>query len=192
MRDYLTFLAAFLRSPARTGAILPSSPVLARAMVRGLQLGSGETVVEFGPGTGPFTRELRRILPDAACYLGIERDARMLRVLRQRYPELLFVEGSAEEARSYLQAAGRSRVRAIVCGLPFASLSPRVQDGVVETLDALVQPGAEFRTFQYVHAYGLPTAIRFRRRMAGVFGPHGRQAVVLRNLPPAFVLRWAR
>jgi phosphatidylethanolamine/phosphatidyl-N-methylethanolamine N-methyltransferase len=192
MRDGLAFLAAFLRNPAATGAIAPSSASLARAMVAGLEVSPGETIVEFGPGTGPFTEAIRQILPSADCYLGIEREARFVAILRGRYPELRVVEGSAEDARRHLAEAGRRHVRAVLCGLPFASFPPRVQDRVVDALDALVQPGAEFRTFQYVHAYGLPTAVRFRRRMAGVFGPHRRQALVFRNLPPAFVLRWAR
>ncbi|MFB3854049.1 MAG: class I SAM-dependent methyltransferase [Vicinamibacterales bacterium] len=191
MGDRLTFVRAFLRSPARTGAVWPSSASLSRAMVRGLSVTKGELIVEFGPGTGPFTRELARIAP-SPCYLGIERNPDFVRVLRQKFPGLHFVEGSAEDAQSYLALEGRGRVKAVVCGLPFASLPPSVQDRIVETLDALVGPGAEFRTFQYVHAYGLPAAIRFRRRMADVFGPYRRHAVVFRNLPPAFVLRWSR
>jgi phosphatidylethanolamine/phosphatidyl-N-methylethanolamine N-methyltransferase len=192
VRDSLTFLAAFLRNPARTGAIAPSSAWLADAMVSGLTVRPEETLVEFGPGTGSFTAAIRRILPAPTCYVGIEREPRFVAILRERYPELSIVEGSAEDAGRYLQEAGRDRVRAVICGLPFASLPPRVQDRIVETLDALVRPGAEFRTFQYIHAYGLPTAIRFRRRMARVFGPHRRHAIVFRNLPPAFVLRWGR
>jgi phosphatidylethanolamine/phosphatidyl-N-methylethanolamine N-methyltransferase len=192
MHDGLAFLAAFLRNPAATGAIAPSSPFLARAMVTGLAVRPDQTIVEFGPGTGPFTAAIRRILPSADCYLGIEREPRFVAILRRRYPELCFVHGSAEDAPRYLAEAGRRQVRAVLCGLPFASLPPRVQDRTVEALDALVLAGAEFRTFQYVHAYALPTAIRFRRRMARVFGPHRREAVVFRNLPPAFVLRWHR
>ncbi|RPJ85008.1 MAG: SAM-dependent methyltransferase [Acidobacteria bacterium] len=161
-------------------------------MVSGLVVPGDETIVEFGPGTGPFTRELARVLAVPSCYLGVERNPEFVRMLRQKFHGLRFAEGSAEDARRYISAEGRGKVKAVVWGLPFASLPPSVQDRIIETLDALVGPGAEFRTFQYVHAYGLPTAIRFRHRMAAVFGPHRRHAVVFRNFPPAFVLRWAR
>jgi phosphatidylethanolamine/phosphatidyl-N-methylethanolamine N-methyltransferase len=192
MADTWTFIRTFLRSPARTGAIAPSSPFLARAMVAGLRLAPGDTIVEFGPGTGPFTAEIRRMLPSPECYLGIEREPRFVELLRDRYPDLRFVEGSAEHASRLLEQAGRTQVKAVVCGLPFASLPPGVQDAIIATLDRLIGPGAEFRTFQYLHAFGLPTAIRFRRRMSALFGPHRREATVFRNLPPAFVLRWTR
>ncbi len=161
-------------------------------MVGGLTVGHDETIVEFGPGTGPFTAEIRRILPRPTCYLGVEIEPRFVRLLRERYPELRFVEGSAEHAPRFLVESGRSRVRAVICGLPFASLAPATQDGVITAFDTLVGPGAEVRTVQYVHAFALPTTMRFLRRMRGVFGPHTRHAVVLQNLPPAFVLRWVR
>jgi phosphatidylethanolamine/phosphatidyl-N-methylethanolamine N-methyltransferase len=191
-RDTLTLLGAFVRNPARTGTIAPSSPALARAMIRGLSLDPGETIVEFGPGTGPFTAEIRRILPAPACYVGFEIEPRLVALLRARYPELLVVQGSAEQAPRFLAEAGRSRVRAVVCGLPFASLAPRVQDGIIRAFDALIGPGGEIRTFQYVHSFALPTTVRFLRRMRDVFGAHTRHATVLRNVPPACVLRWTR
>ena len=191
-RDTLALVGAFLRNPARTGAIAPSSPALARAMVRGLTLDRSQTLVEFGPGTGPFTAEIRRILPAPACYIGFEIDPRLVARLRQRFPDMRVIEGSAEHAPRYLAEAGYGPVRAVVCGLPFASLAPRVQDGIIRAFDALVGPGGEVRTFQYVHSFALPTTARFLRRMRERFGAHTRHALVLRNLPPACVLRWSR
>ena len=82
--------------------------------------------------------------------------------------------------------------RAIICGLPFASLPLATQDAIIDSLEDLVPPGGLFRTFQYVHAYFLPAAVRFRRRMNRTFGPHHRSPAVLANLPPAYVLTWSR
>lgn len=190
--DARELLAAFLRNPTRTGTIAPSSGALARAMVRGLRLAGGQTIVEFGPGTGPFTAEIRRILPSPACYAGFEIEPRFVALLRARYPDLRVIQESAERAPQVLAEAGLGPVKAIVCSLPFASLPARVQDGVIDAFDTLVGPGAEIRTFQYVHSFALPTTLRFLRRMRDVFGPHTRHATVFRNLPPACVLRWSR
>jgi len=191
-RDWLVLLASFLRHPARTGAITPSSKTLARAMVRGLTLRPDETIVEFGPGTGPFTAEICRILPAPSCYLGVEIEPRLVRLLHDRYPELRVVEGAAQNAPQFLAEAGRDAARVVICGLPFASLPASLQDGVIRAFDRLVAPGGEIRTFQYVHSFALPTTMRFLRRMREVFGPHARHALVLGNVPPAIVLRWTR
>ena len=174
------------------GAVMPSSRTLARAMTRDLPLRDGGCVVEFGPGTGPFTRAIADRLPSAADYLGIERDAGFVALLRARFPELTIVEGSAEQALKLHREHGKPGARVVVCGLPFASLPPTVQDNVIEAIDGLLADGGEFRTFQYVHAYPLPTAVRFRRRMSAIFGPCDRGRAVWRNMPPAYVLTWRR
>jgi len=186
------FLQVLFREPARTGAVAPSSVHLARAMVKGLSVEPGQTLVEFGPGTGALTAEIRRILPSPSSYLGVEIEPRFAELLRRRFPGLTVVEGSAEEAPRFVADAGCTQVKAIICGLPFATLPALVQDGIVRALDTLVRPGAQFRTFQYIHAYPLPPAVRFRHRMRELFGPHTREATIMRNLPPAYVLSWSR
>ena len=190
--DARKFLGAFLRNPTAIGAIAPSSTSLARAMVRGLQVAPGQHVVEFGPGTGAFTAAIHDMLPEPSCYLGIELEPSFVTMLAKRFPDLRFVQGSAADAATLVTGTGITEVIAVVSGLPFASLSVAVQDGIVASLDELLGPSAVFRTFQYVHAYVLPNAVRFRRRMGEIFGEHERSRVVLRNLPPAYALSWQR
>ena len=190
--DTLSFLRAFARHPTRIGAIAPSSPALARAMVEGLRLGPGQSILEYGPGTGPFTAQIETLLPHPDCYLGIERDAGFVAHLRQHHPHLRFAEGSAEHARALAAKAALTDIAAVLCGLPFASLPDAVQQNILADLRRLLGPGRIFRTFQYVHAYPLPQAVRFRRRMTQAFGRGTRSAIVWANLPPAFVLTWRR
>ena len=161
-------------------------------MVDNLRLNQGESVIEFGPGTGPFTAEICRNLPHPSCYMGIERDRLFVDLLRSRFPDLNFICGSAANAFDMHNASGLGPVRAIISGLPFASLPHGVQDGIIASVERLMSPGCIFRTFQYVHAYALPTASRFRRRVDGLLGSHRRSPVIFRNLPPSFVLTWQR
>ncbi|MEM7625607.1 MAG: rRNA adenine N-6-methyltransferase family protein [Planctomycetota bacterium] len=188
----LKFLGSFVRNPRQMGAVVPSSAALAKAMVRGLDVRDGQSVVELGPGTGAFTRAILRGLPDGAEYLGIELNTRFVGHLRDRFPEASFVEGCAQDAVRHHAEREMPAVRAVLCGLPFASLPGAVQDGVVESLDELLADGGEFRTFQYVHAYRMASARRFRRRMDGVFGRGRRSPAVAMNVPPAYVLSWSR
>jgi len=192
--DTTRFLAAFLRSPGKIGAIAPSSPYLARRMLHGVDLDGDRAVIEFGPGTGPFTRALEAALPDPSRYLGIEHNRDFVDLLARRHAAMKVVHGSAEDAVSHAADAGiePESIAMILCGLPFASLPESVQAGVVDALRQLLRPGAVFRTFQYVHSWPLPAAIRYRRMMAEHFGPCQRSRAVLRNLPPAFVLTWRR
>ncbi|MCK5943280.1 MAG: phospholipid methyltransferase, partial [Planctomycetes bacterium] len=66
-----------------------------------------------------------------------------------------------------------------------------VQDSVVDGLVwALRDSECDFRTFQYVHAYRMKAARRFRRRMEERFEQFERIGPILRNVPPAYVLRY--
>lgn len=190
--DTVRFIWAMVRSPATVGAVAPSSRYLAERMLDGIELQDGQNVLELGPGTGPITRAIEQRLTRPEAYLGIEREGAFVRLLESRFPQLRFVEGSAEHSHRHLREAGLEDVRAIISGLPFASLPMRVQSRLIVTLDRLLLPGVEFRTFQYVHAWMLPAAVQFRRRMTRRFGPPGVSRPVLRNLPPAVVLTWKR
>ncbi len=191
-RHSLEFLKAFIRNPGSVGAIVPSAPELARAMVRGLNVSAGESVLELGPGTGAFTAEIRNMLPDKHSYLGIEREAGFVELLKEKFPELQFVIASAEDASLLHATSGLGPVRVIISSLPFATLLASVRDNIIGSLEQLMAPGCVFRTFQYVHAYPLPSAIRFRRDMEARFGPCHRSQAILPNVPPAYVLTWEK
>lgn len=190
--DSLRFAEAFMRNPAQVGAIAPSSPFLARYMLADLPLETGDSVIEFGPGTGAFTTALARMIPDVSQYLGIECDQRMIDVLRRRLPQLSFVHGWAEQAHRLHGESALGPVKVIVSGLPFATLSRQAQDSIMSAVQQVLAPGGQFRTFQYAHSYNLPSSVRFRRRMNERFEPVRRSKFVLRNLPPACVLTWQR
>ncbi len=191
-RHSLEFLKAFIRNPGSVGAIVPSAPELARAMVSGLDVGPGESVLELGPGTGAFTAQIRNMLPDKRCYLGIEREAGFVELLEEKFPDLQFVAASAEDASFLHETSGLGPVSVIISSLPFATLLASVRDNIINSLEELMAPGCVFRTFQYVHAYPLPSAIRFRRDMEAHFGQCHRSQAILPNVPPAYVLTWEK
>ncbi|MFH1038159.1 MAG: hypothetical protein V1789_05760 [PVC group bacterium] len=188
----LTFLRTFLQNPVGIGSITPSSRSLAREMVRGLELKSGETVLEFGPGTGSFTSQIQRIIPDPSAYLGIECEPAFVRLLSRRFPDLDFVAAPAENVKTIYEQSGLEPIRAIISGLPSTGVKSSVHDLILESIESLMTPGCIFRTFQYVHTYWLPSAVRFRKKMSRIYGRHYRSRAVLRNVPPAFVLTWTR
>lgn len=190
-RDGFRFFGSFLREPTTVGAVLPSSRYLARALVGRLDLLPGQLVVEYGPGTGPMTAVIAELLPPGARYLGIELDPRFHGLLTQRFPHLEFHLGSAGDVVRILGERQLPLPVRIFSGLPFASLPPKVQDDVIDGIvECLSVSGGEFRTFQYVHAYGMKAARRFRARMADRLANFERIGPILRNVPPAFVLKY--
>ena len=161
-------------------------------MVKGLELHPGELIIELGPGTGAFTNQISRMIPEGASYLGIERDPKFVRLLQKRFPHLTFVNGNAENLFELRNGYSSLRTRVIISGLPFSIQVGEVRDNIIEGIDQLMTPGSVFRTMQYLHAYPIPSAKRFRRRMTDVFGNFHRSKVIIPNLPPPFLLTCQR
>ena len=185
-----TFLTRFLRNPIGIGAICPSSRILARAMIDGLDLSPGETIMELGPGTGAFTSHLNKIIPDSCDYIGIEQDEKFVKHLHEQFPDLRFIAGRAENAHQIHHNSGSKPVKAVISSIPFATVKDNAQIKIVADLRQLLPTGSIFRTFQYLHTYRLPLATRFRRRMDGITTTFYRSRPVMANIPPAFVLTW--
>ncbi|MDD5279986.1 methyltransferase domain-containing protein [Acidithiobacillus sp.] len=168
------FTREFLRDPQAIGAVLPSSPFLARRMAAMVPDGPG-LVIELGPGMGPVTKALLARGIDASDLVLVEQAPTMVRHLRHQFPQLEVIEGDA--ARLQEMIAHRGKVRAIVSSLPLRTIPQEIVARIFQQLPAVSQQGTVFIQFTYhfrSSCQGLPT--EFRR---------GRPAMVLRNLPPA-------
>jgi len=185
----LFFFKRFLSNPREVGAICPSTRHLAAAMVRDLELAEGDVVVEYGVGTGSFTPTIGALVAATprARYLGIEREAGFVDILRQRFSDLEFANAQVEQVQRLLDERRMAAPRAVLSGLPLILL-PTMEE-IVDTTHAALQPGGEFRTFSYLQSYPTRGAARLRRLMRDRFAEFSMSRLVLRNFPPAFVLR---
>ena len=138
-----------------------------------------------------MTAVIQERLPANVQYLGIELQSAFHELLTARFKGMQFHCGSAGDVKQILADRGLPRPVRIISGLPFASLPAAVQDSVIDGLVwALKDSECDFRTFQYAHAYGMKSARRFRGLMAERFEQFERIGPIVRNVPPAFVLRY--
>jgi phospholipid N-methyltransferase len=185
----LFFFKRFLSNPREVGALCPSTRHLAAAMVRNLDLAAEDVVVEYGVGTGSFTPTIGRLVEATpfARYLGIEREPGFVDILRERFPRLEFANAQVEQVEQLLQDHHMKAPRAVLSGLPLILL-PTMEE-IVRTTERVLAPGGEFRTFSYLQSYPTRAAGRLRRLMKQTFAEFTMSRLVLRNFPPAFVLR---
>ena len=59
----MIFLSQLFKSPIETGAIAPTSEKLSKLIVDMANLSEKKFVVELGPGTGVFTKEIMKNIP---------------------------------------------------------------------------------------------------------------------------------
>lgn len=190
--ERLLFFSAFLRQPGRVGALAPSSHWLARAMLAGCDLRHAETVVELGPGTGSFTELILQRIGENTTFLALELAPEHARNLRRRFPGLRVFNDSAEALARYLARHGKRTVDCLISGLPWANMSPSLQDRITAAIFDCLSPTGVFTAFAYVHACWLPTARHFRRRLEQRFAQVKLSPIIWRNLPPAFVYQCRR
>src|SRR5918997_908309 len=177
LRDRLAFLRAFVAHPRRVGAVLPTSRWAVRDMLDMGDVQDSNLVVELGPGTGVYTREiLTRLRPDAHL-IAVERDPRLAQLLAERYqdPRLRIICDSAENVQTYLEGA---KCELVVSGLPFTSLGSDVAQRIFAQIVDILAPNGIALVLQY------STIIQGQLRR--VF-PHVERRISLLNVPPAFL-----
>lgn len=189
LTEHWNFFVAFLRRPATVGALVPSSAMLARALLEGCALRSAKTVVELGPGTGAVTRFILDRIGRHTTFVALELDPQATQNLKARFPGLSVYSDSAGQLEIYLRRHGRKKADCIVSGLPWAAMPTETQDDIFDAILRSLKAGGTFTTFAYLHASWLPTARRFRQRLATHFNSVQVSRTVWRNLPPAYVYR---
>jgi phospholipid N-methyltransferase len=138
------------------------------------------------------TGEIARCLPaDAAC-LAIDVDPVFSARVGVRWPQIASVCDQAERLVEIARGLDLLPIDHIVSGLPFASLPASSARAIVQAIVSSLRAGGTFTTFQYVHAYGFPSAVTVRQTLTREMGSSPARTFVLGNLPPALVLRWRK
>lgn len=186
VRETLHFLSQCATRIRTTGAVLPSGGVLARTMVTAIgPLKPGEVIIELGPGTGVFTREIIRRYPGHPV-VAVEFNQEFVDRLRTRLPEVHVVQGCASRMANHLDELGipRDKVGAVISGLPLLSLPNELSKSIFAAIGSVLRPGQRYVQFTY--------SKRMWRRFQVPGFRFEPSRMVWRNFPPAVVLPFTR
>jgi len=181
-----TFFREFLTNWQTTGAIAPSSAALARRMMQAARVSEARCLLELGPGTGAFTRQIQSTLPSGSRYLGLDMNPTFIGSLRSQFPQLRFEQAPAQDFDYELFLEG-AKFDAIVCGLPWTAFPESLQTAILDRAFSVLKPGGVFATFAYTGFHRLPRGQKFRELLSGHCAKLGTTSTVWGNLPPAFV-----
>ena len=174
--------AEFLKHPRRIGAIAPSGKQLSAKMMTPVDFASAKVIVEYGPGTGSFTKELAARKRADTVLILIEQNETFCEQIKARFgdlPNLFVVHGSAANVGQYLEDRGVHSADYIVSGLPFSSLPAAVSDQILNATKLALGQNGKFITFQY--------SLVKKKFLEGYFQITDCLRVI-KNLPPAYVL----
>jgi phosphatidylethanolamine/phosphatidyl-N-methylethanolamine N-methyltransferase len=182
--DEARFLRSWLERPLVTGAVTPSSKMLARTMASYVDPRVPGPVVELGPGTGPVTDALvRRGIAQDRLVL-VEYNPEFCRLLARRFPKATIVQGDAYDIRETLDGALTDPVAAMLSSLPLFTkpLAQRIE--LLREAQQLMAANAPFVQFTYAVTPPIPPRSR-------EYTATGSNRVWL-NLPPARVWVYRR
>lgn len=201
--DYGVFLREFWRQFHTTGAVLPSGPWLASALVRYLNEADGSRrILEVGPGTGAVTRRIVAGMRPKDQLDLVELNDQFVALLRERF---------AGES-PFCHAADRTQIHhcpieelppdrsydVVISGLPLNNFSAAQVEKILGILMGLLKPGGTLSFFEYIAIRNVRSVVSRgaeRQRLKGI----GRalDAVLDRgeirrdwvwpNVPPAWV-----
>jgi phosphatidylethanolamine/phosphatidyl-N-methylethanolamine N-methyltransferase len=177
--DEVQFIRSWIEKPLSTGAVMPSSRMLARAMARCVDPQIGGPVIELGPGTGPVTAALVGQGIDPARLILVEFNPDFCRLLRSRYPQATVVQGDAYRLRRLLESYVDEPAAAIVSGLPLVTKPLRTRLRLISDAMTLLATGAPFVQFTYAMVPPIPKAL------SGVRAEPSE--LIWMNFPPARV-----
>jgi phospholipid N-methyltransferase len=197
------FFREFRRHGRNTGALLPSSRFLARALVSELRKPRRPAhILEVGPGTGSVTREIIRfLLPDDRVD-AVEINPQFVAILQRRFDQEWVFRCRRDQFHIILSAVeelpGEGRYDFIVSGLPLNNFPVAQVRDIFKAYDRLLKAGGTLTYFEYVLARQLTTPFVNRRerrrlyRVGRVVTGYIRSYQVRRerifiNVPPAIV-----
>ncbi|MCL2000989.1 MAG: ribosomal RNA adenine dimethylase domain-containing protein [Planctomycetes bacterium] len=183
------FIKQLLTRPGSTGSLIPSSNELAKRMIELAAPPADAVIVEFGPGTGVFTKHiLDELLPDQR-FFAIELNESFARELRRCFPSLHLHIGCASELGNCCRGEGVDRVDCVISGLPWAVFSEELQSKILNAMLEVMPKGGIFVTFAYLQGLLMPAGRRFKKNLKKCFSKIAASGVVWKNIPPAIIYR---
>lgn len=154
--DATVFFGLWLQNPLRIAAANPSGTRLADVLARHVEFGREGPVLELGAGTGSLTRGLVRAGCPPERILALEREPRLVAVLRREFPGLTVIEGDAARVGEHL--AGRvERLSAVISSLPIKWFPLETQQAIVKPCLELLGPRGRF--LQLTNAFSSPLPV---------------------------------
>ena len=178
------FLLEYIKNPRKVGAVAPSSKYLAYEMINTIDFENVNCIVEYGPGTGSFTEKILARAKEDTTIILIEVNKEFYSKLIKLYgykKNVIILNDSAENIKEILKKNSIKKVDYIVSGLPFTSLPKKVSNDILKRSSEVIGKDGKFITFQYT---------LFKEKYISSFFSKVECKKVIRNFPPAYVLRY--
>ncbi len=181
----MSFISEFFKNKTEVGAVAPSSKFLGNKMYGEIDFSKVKCMVEFGPGTGVFTKEiLKRMKPDA-CMIIFETNPSFYYKLKEEIKDerAIIVNESAEKIGEYLALENQDKADYIISSLPLTVFPKELKENILNGAVEYLSDNGQYIQFQYsLNAHKL-----LKEKFNSV-----KLAFSFINIPPAFVYKCSK
>lgn len=175
------FLKEFFKERKTVGAIRPSSKSLAKKMLKNVDFKNSNVIVEYGPGTGVFTRRIiEEMNPDAKLYVFELHEPFYIKLQKEfeNDDRVQIIYDSAVNVRKYLEADKNEHADVIISSLPLTNFDQKLTMRILKSAEMALKHEGQYIQFQY--------SLNARKLLVKIFSSISIQFTA-NNLPPAFV-----
>lgn len=131
-------------------SITPTSDFGVRKVCSKIDFSRCGVIVEYGPGTGVFTKYMLEKMGDDTRLIMIERNTNFVKHLKKRFrdPRAVVVNDCASNILDTLSELGKPFADYVVSGIPFSFLSDAMKDRILRNSFAALRVGGKFLAYQ--------------------------------------------
>lgn len=146
----LDFLKISLKDYWRVASLYPTPKKVTQKVLSKLSP-EAKYFIEYGAGSGAFTREILKKLPADGKLLAFETNKDFIEQLRKiNDSRLVLFPDDVRKISSNLSELGLPRVDVIISGIPFSRMSKKEREEIIKTSSQLLTPNGVFVTYQNV------------------------------------------
>lgn len=174
------FLKTFFKERKQVGAVAPSSRFLVKKMCNKVDFDKSKVIIELGPGTGVFTKEiLSRASADSKIFI-FELNQDFCKILETKFQDdrIVLINGSAEEMASVLKTHGVEKADAIISSLPLTVIPEPIKSNILKASYQILKSKGVYVQYQY--------SLNAKKLIENHFGKLNLKFSLI-NIPPAFI-----
>jgi phospholipid N-methyltransferase len=170
------------------GSVTPTSKFGVERVCEKINFPESKLIVEYGPGTGIFTKYLLKNMSSDSKIIAIERNKILCQALKRKIhdPRLLVFQDSAENILQILKSCNGSielQADYIISGIPFSLIPKETRIKLLKNSHSILRKGGKFLAYQAF--FQLPEFLK--SPLEDIF-PTVRAQYVLPCIPPMLFL----
>jgi phospholipid N-methyltransferase len=178
--DTIVYLKNMFRDK-QVASFTPTSIFGIKKVCEKINFKKRNVIIEYGPGTGVFTRYLLdHLSPDSVLIL-IERNDEFVNIIKKSFrdPRIFLFHESAENVDQLLALCKEDKADYILSGIPFSFLPHSLRDTIIRKSHKSLRPGGKFLAYQTFFQMD-----RFLKDYLDIYFEQARTEFCFRNAPP--------